>query len=246
MKNREYYFIRHALPLNDAASFHLSVFDQDMQGNIDEALSDEGKMQAAALYETIRSLGIEHIISSTRKRAVETAAIISEKTKIHYNQCFKSLNEVNLGTPYKNSRNLSKMILSNALSALQKSPIPRTIKKKVDYGLASSLLIYYFLKWNQGQTSGGDLMTDISSNIKKMLHILDQFSENRIAIVCHAGWISFLTVHILGGARFEIKRSRSPSLSRSPLTGPIECPKAPVTIAPLTPDMSAWSVKPVF
>lgn len=210
---KEYYFIRHALPLNDAGSFHLSVFDKDMMGEVDEPLSDRGRRQAAGLKKIIRQLNIERIVSSTRKRAAETAAIISGATDVPYDQQFDQLVEINMGSPFSTNNGYFKKIMSGLLS----KKWPGQLKKMMDQGFIFGLTVYYFLQWNRGKTAGGEPLHEIFRKIDEMLSILDSLPEKRIAVVCHAGWISFLAVKILGGSRknfLKLSRVDNCSLTR--------------------------------
>jgi broad specificity phosphatase PhoE len=198
MKHRQYFFIRHALPINDAGSFHLSIFDRDMLGKVDEPLSEKGKQQAQALKNTMRNLGVERIVSSTRKRAVETAAIISEATGIPYDARFGRLDEISLGSTPVRKNILVRTVMSRHW------PIP--MHKVMDQTLIAGLTLYYFLKWRLGKTQGGETLSEINRKVDEMLRVLDTQPETRIAVVGHAGWISFLAVRIMGGSLWHFIR----------------------------------------
>lgn len=198
MRHRQYYFIRHALPVNDAGSFHLSVYDRDMLGKVDEPLSEKGKQQAKALKNTMRHLGVERIVSSTRKRAMETAAIISAATGIPYDARFGSLDEISLGsTPIRKN-----MLVRTVMSRHWPTPMRRLLGQ----ALIAGLTLYYFFKWRIGKTHGGEHLSEINRKVDEMLEALDAQPEARIAVVGHAGWISFLAVRILGGSLWHFIR----------------------------------------
>lgn len=212
-QKKEYYFIRHAIPINDTGSFHLSVFDKDMLGEIDESLSEKGKRQAAELKKIINQLDIQRIVSSTRKRAAETAKIISYETQIPFDLQFERLVEINLGSPLLKKSRPARKVLSGLLSKRW----PKQMKKIIGQGLILGLTVYYFLQWNRGKTTGGDPLPEIFRKVEEMLKVLDSFPQERIAIVCHAGWISFLAVKILGGSRknfLKLSRVDNCSLTR--------------------------------
>jgi len=192
MPLKEFYFIRHGLPVNDAHSFHLSVFDKDMKGEVDESLSEKGRHQAAALKEVALHLGIERIVSSTRKRAAETAGIIATETGIPYDRQYSHLVEVNLGAYPVGEIGLMRFLSSKWW--------PRSVKKLIDRGLASAATMFYFIQWHLGNTIGAESLEEINRKAGEMLCELDAFPENRVAVVCHAGWISFLVIKILGGS----------------------------------------------
>jgi len=214
MKKREYYFIRHGIPLNDAGSFHLSVFDKDMKGEMDEPLSDKGIQQAAELKDILLKLGIQRIVSSTLKRAAQTAAVIASETGIPYDRRFKRLVEVNMGGyPIKKTAPV-RMLFSKWW--------PRAIRKFIDRGVISAATVFYFLQWHFGNTIGGESLDEINRKVEEMLGEMDAFPEHRIAVVCHAGWISFLAVKILGGSLWnflKLSRVDNCSITRIDSTG---------------------------
>ena len=214
MKRREYYFIRHGIPLNDVTSFHLSVFDKDMQGIMDEPLSDQGIEQAAALKDILLQLGVQRIVSSTLKRAAQTASVIAEETGIPYDRRFKRLVEVNMGGyPIKKIAPI-RMLLSKWW--------PHAVRKLIDRGVISVATVFYFLQWHLGNTIGGESLDEINRKVEEMLYELDAFPENRIAVVCHAGWISFLAVKIMGGSLWnflKLSRVDNCSITRIDSTG---------------------------
>ncbi|RJP47415.1 MAG: histidine phosphatase family protein [Desulfobacteraceae bacterium] len=198
MRHRQYYFIRHALPVNDAGSLHLSVYDRDMLGKVDEQLSEKGKQQAVALKNIMHNLGIERIVSSTRKRAMETAAIISEATGIPYDARFDKLDEISLGsTPVKKN-----ILVRTVMSRHWPAPMHNVM----DQAMIAGLTLYYFLKWRLGKTRGGETLSEINRKVDEMLAVLNALPERRIAVVGHAGWISFLAVRILGGSLWHFIR----------------------------------------
>ena len=214
MRQRYYYFIRHAIPLNDVGSFHFCIFNKDMVGEINESLSMNGEQQAYLLKNTIQNLNIGRIISSSKKRAIETARIISNETGIPFNHQYKQLDEINIGM-YSIQNDLLIRILSS-------NRWPGQIRKIYDQLLSISLTLYYFIQWRRGKTIGGESLHVINQKIEEVLHILDSFPEERIAIVSHGGWISFLAVHVLGGSQWnflKFSRVKNCSVTRIDSTG---------------------------
>jgi broad specificity phosphatase PhoE len=198
MRHRHYYFIRHALPVNDAGPFHLSIYDRDMLGKVDEPLSEKGKQQAKALKNTMYNLGIERIVSSTRKRAMETAAIISAATGIPYDTRFVRLDEISLGSIPVTKNILMRTVMSRHWPAM--------MHRLMDQALIFGLTLYYFFMWRIGKTRGGERLSEINRKVDEMLRVLDALPETRIAVVGHAGWISFLAVKIMGGSLWHFIR----------------------------------------
>ena len=195
---RQYYFVRHAMPINDAGSFHLSAFDKDMQGRQDEPLSDKGRRQAAALKDTIQRLNIQEIVSSTMKRAVGTASVISEETGIVYNHQFTRLVEVAPGSYPINRFSWMRFLLSKHW--------PDKLRKKFGVGLYYFLAIYYLVQWHRGKTKGGDSLSEIHQKIDEVLRILDSYPTDRILIVGHGYWIFLLGMRVLGRSRWNVFR----------------------------------------
>jgi broad specificity phosphatase PhoE len=195
---RQYYFVRHAMPINDAGSFHLSAFDNDMQGRQDESLSEKGIRQAAALKDTIWRLNIQEIVSSTMKRAVETAAVISQETGIVYNHQFTRLVEVAPGSYPIKRLSWMRFLLSKRW--------PDKLRRKFGVGLYYFLASYYLIQWRRGKTQGGDSLSEIHQKIDEILRILDSYATDRILIVGHGYWIFLLGMRVLGGSRWNVFR----------------------------------------
>ena len=198
MSGRSYYFIRHALPLNDAGSFHLSAFDRDVAGEMDESLSEEGKGQAVAAAAALRSLRLQRIVSSTLRRAGETAGILSAETGIPHDRRYARLIEVRLGS-YPPA-------VHPAVRAMVSRRWPPGLRSRLAHGVSRGLTLLYFAQWYRGKTSGGESLAEIYGNVDAMLRALDGLPEERIAVVGHSGWIAFLATRILGGSLLHLLR----------------------------------------
>lgn len=198
MARRQYYFIRHALPINDAGMFHLNSVGWNAVGDGNAPLSQKGRQQAGELKDAIIALDIERIVSSTKARAIETAEIVSAATGITYAHRFDGLSEINLGRV---------SIKKNwAMRGMTSRYWPKMARKPLDQGLISALTGYYYLQWYLGNTNGGETLPSIFHRAEGMLKTLDAFSERRIAVVGHAGWIAFLAVRILGRSPWNLLR----------------------------------------
>jgi|GEM_PF-7005473 len=189
MGKKELYFIRHARATNDASVFHLSMFDRDMVEEIDEPLSETGRLQAALLAHSVRNLGIERIVSSTRRRAVETARILSQNARIPYNGGHEGLAEINFGRCRVRRNLLTRVLMSGRW--------PRQMRKPLDRGLVTTFSIYYFLLWYRGKTMSGESVPEIYNRIDRMMEMLRTFPETRIAVIGHAGWIWCLALKVM-------------------------------------------------
>ncbi|MFO7559787.1 MAG: histidine phosphatase family protein [Desulfobacterales bacterium] len=195
---RTYYFIRHAVPINDAGLFSISSFEKDMLEGTDLPLSDIGKKQARDVAETIRHLSIQHLVSSTLKRAVETAEIIAERTGIPYREKFEELVEFSMGAVSHRQFDFFKLFI--------KADFPKQTKRFVSAAMYQFMSIYYLFQWYRGKTRGGDAMKTIYQKTSLILKKLDDFPETHIAVVGHGYWIFFLALNVLGGSRRNISR----------------------------------------
>ncbi len=181
---------------------------------MDEPLSEKGVEQAAALKDILLKLDIQRIVSSTLKRAAQTASVISDETGIPYDRRFKRLVEINLG-----GYSIKKTV---PIKILMSKWWPRAMRKLIDRGVISAATVFYFLQWHLGNTIGGESLDEINRKVEEMLCELDAFPEHRIAVVCHAGWISFLAVKIMGGSLWnflKLSRVDNCSITRVDSTG---------------------------
>ena len=79
--NRQIYYVRHGdTDLNEESGEHSS--EQPVRGWSSVSLNDDGRKEAAKAAESVKSLGITHIVSSDLPRAKETANIIGNKIGI--------------------------------------------------------------------------------------------------------------------------------------------------------------------
>ncbi|MCK4817781.1 histidine phosphatase family protein, partial [bacterium] len=142
----------------------------------------------------------DRIVSSTLKRAIETAAIISEKTGIEYNLQIPELNEFAPGSLPLKEKGIIRLLKSRRW--------PAFVRKYLNSILYSGLSIYYFNQWYRGRTKGGDTMESIDRRINSVLNRLDDLPERRIAIVGHGYWFIFLALKIYGYKKRNILRLR--------------------------------------
>ena len=194
---REYYFIRHAIPLNNVGGFDLKGLNKDMVGAQDQSLSEKGKKQASALKDTIQRLNIQCVLSSTMKRAVETAGIISEETGISHENKYKELVEFQ---PGRYSHNL----LTRTLLSASGPTVP--FQKRYSKQLYRFYITYYLAQWARDKTVGGESLEEIFQRVDSGLAILDTNPAERIAIVGHGFWIFFMALKILGNPRQNLHK----------------------------------------
>jgi len=164
----------------------------------DLPLSDIGKKQAREVAETVRNLSIQHMVSSTLQRAVETAEIIAERTGITYRERFEELAELSMGAVSHRKFNFFKLFI--------KANFSKKTKMFFSDVMYQFMSIYYLLQWYRGKTRGGDLLQNIYQRTNSILKRLDDFPETHIAVVGHGYWIFFLALNLLGGSRRHIPR----------------------------------------
>ena len=196
--HRTYYFIRHAVPINDAGLFSISSFEKDMLEGTDLSLSAIGKKQALELVETVRNLSVQTIVSSTLKRAIETAEIIAERTGITYKERFEELVELSMGAASHRQFDFFKRLI--------KANFPKKTKMFLSAAMYQFMSIYYLFQWYRGKTRGGDTIQHIYERTDSILKQLDDFSETSIAVIGHGYWIFFLALNVLGGSERNIPR----------------------------------------
>jgi len=196
--HRTYYFIRHAVPINDAGLFNISSFEADMLEGTDLSLSDIGKKQAREVSETVRNLSVQYMVSSTLKRAVETAEIVAERTGIIYKERFEELVELSMGAVHHRKFDFFKLFI--------KADFPKKTKMFFSAAMYQFMSIYYLLQWYRGKARGGDTLQNIYQKTNSILKRLDDFPETRIAVVGHGYWIFFLALNVLGGSGRHIPK----------------------------------------
>jgi len=164
----------------------------------DLSLSDAGKHQALELAETIRNLNVQALVSSTLKRTVETAEIISKKTGIPYREKFEDLVELSMGAASRRQFGFFKRIIQSTLS--------KKAKMLLSTAMYQFMSTYYLLQWYRGKTRGGDTLPHIYEKTNSILKRLDNLPETSVAVIGHGYWIFFLALHVLGGSGRNISK----------------------------------------
>lgn len=199
------YFIRHARPENDARSFHVSAFADDMLGKKDESLSQVGREQAKAAGHALRAAGIERVVSSSLRRAIQTAEIISSAIDRPYSERFGGLSELKPG------RLGVEPSLSRVVRASRK--LPAGLRLPLTRAAGGALAVAYLVAWRGGLTSGGDSLLAARQRVANMLAELAARRERTIAIVGHGYWIWTMAEAITGTSGFRPGRAWVPNCS---------------------------------
>lgn len=181
---KEFYFIRHAVPINDSSGFDLHQFNLDQLGQQDHSLSEIGKQQALSLTQKLKALNIEVIIASEKKRAYETAEIVSRETSIPFIKKYKELNEFAPGGLDLSTNLLLKFLLFEGW--------PDVLRVNIDNLLYQGLSFYYMLQWKLGKTSQGDNLTELYQNIDRVIREYLKQPYQKIAIISHGYQILLL------------------------------------------------------
>lgn len=196
--DKTYYFIRHAVPVNDDRSFHISGFEKDMAAKMDEALSAIGRKQAKACSEYVRGLDCEIIISSNMQRAIETADIIAKGSGVKRGAKYPELREIAPGTlPVKTFYSYK-----FATSKLW----PHFIRRRLCALLETGLTIYYLYNWREKKTENGEPFQTVLNRIDALFHKLKKRPEKRIALVGHGYWIITMALYVTGRTRWHVPR----------------------------------------
>jgi len=187
---RELYFIRHAVPTNDARGFRFSSLARDMRGEQDRPLSERGRQQARALAPHLARLRPERIVSSTLARAVETAAVLSDDLGTPFETHIPELNEIAPGVLEPGTSNaLARMSSMSALPAFARSRAGRAWYR----GLST----YYFAQWLRGKTRDGEAPADVRRRMERAMMAIDALPESRVAVVGHGYWIFYFVLRCL-------------------------------------------------
>lgn len=195
---RSYYFVRHGLPLSEDASFGLSGFERDMLGEVDASLSITGREQAARVVGFVRDAGAELIISSTRRRARETAQVIATGSGLPLGEAFAELDEIAPGRLPLGRPPLLRLLLSRRW--------PRALRRRVGHALRGALSLLYIVQWRRGRTTEGDEIDAARRRVQQLLARLDAMPERRIVVVGHAYWILLMALEAVAGGPRNLLR----------------------------------------
>ena len=182
---RRYLFMRHAAPINDEGSFHLSAFRRDMRAEMDEVLSARGISQAVQAAEAMRNQQIQIVVTSDMKRAAQTGQIIAEELAA---QCIvlPGLREIAPGEAPGRAGRLVLPLLDRRL--------PRFVRRTAGQLLAAYLSLRYIWSWRRGLNRDGETIEKVRARVEAALSALDQRPELTILVVGHGFWILFLAL----------------------------------------------------
>ena len=190
---KEIYFVRHAVPENDAVSFRFSGFVLDMLGEQDHPLSEKGRGQAEKVAPGLKALGVERLVASTMRRATETAQVIAGAADIPLDQkhLFHDLVEIAPGRMSLRLERLIRYFISPER--------PRPLRRTASAIFGPLLGLYYFVQWYRGRTHEGDDVAAVRARLDRMFEFLASRPEERIAVVCHGFLVLFLIRELTGG-----------------------------------------------
>lgn len=187
---RELYFIRHAVPVNDARSFRFSSLARDMRGEEDQPLSARGREQARALAPHLARFGPERVVSSTLERAVETAEVLADATGVPHDVRLPELNEIAPG--------MLPQPATNALARLSSvTALPGFARARAGVAWYRALSTFYFVQWLRGRTRGGEAPDQVRRRMERALAVLEAMPEERVAVVGHGYWIFYFVLRCL-------------------------------------------------
>ena len=197
---RRYYFIRHAQPENEAASFRASALRRDMLGLANHPLSPKGRTQARALAPSLPLAGVTRIQSSGLLRARETASELSDVSGIAYRGVHEELNELAPGEIMSRGSRWAMAGLAGTR--------PRSVRRRLTPWVGGAITAWHLVEWRRGRTRGGDDLGATVERIRAMMAVFDRDEDERMAIVGHGYWIFLLAFHVAGGAPANLAKLR--------------------------------------
>lgn len=174
MLGRTYFFARHAEAVEQRVLLRAETFPD----GTDWPLSRAGEAQARELGKAFVRAGCERIVSSTLRRARETAEIASAESGIPYRDAWPELNEV-------------------APRTLHRRPPARARPEWWD-GIAGAWHLRRHVCGRRCETLD---VESIERRIRGVLARLDGLPEGRVAIVSHGYLIVLISVVVPGRAR---------------------------------------------
>ena len=171
MLGRTYLFARHAQALHQRVTLRAETYPE----GADWPLSRTGEAQARELGRAFAGAACERVVSSTLRRARETAEIASAATGIPYRDAWPELNEIAPRTLHRRAR-------------------ARARPEWCD-GIAGAWHLHRHLR---GRDCEALDVASVERRIRGVLARLDALAERRIAIVSH-GYLIFLIALVIPG-----------------------------------------------
>lgn len=170
-----YLFVRHAHALHQARAYELGARAVAPPG--DWPLTARGERQASSAGAALREAGIERVVSSTLRRARETAERIAERAGVPYEHAWPELDEIP----------------------------PRTLRpceSNRPEWLEGVIGAWHVRRHARGATCPLELAR-VEERVREVLARLDAMDEERIAVVSH-GYFILLTALLVPG-RFRVR-----------------------------------------
>lgn len=173
MSPRTYLFVRHAEAVHQARAF-----EPGAHGTFgDWPLTAKGKRQASAAGALLANAGIERVVSSTLRRARQTAERIARQAAVPYEHAWPELDEIP----------------------------PRTLRpahtRRPEWleGLVGAWHVHRHSRGVRGPLE----LAGLERDLKRVLARLDAMPEGRIAIVSHGYRILLLSLLVPGNLRLR-------------------------------------------
>jgi len=144
-------------------------------GPADPVLTAEGRRQAERLADWLAHEQLDHLVSSTLRRAQETAAPVGERMSLEV-ELIKGLSEFD----------------ADADSYIPIEEL-RAAKDPRFYAMVEG-------RWDE-LGSSHDPASFAELVVETVEGVIDRFPSRRVAVVCHGGVINLYLAHILGIAR---------------------------------------------
>lgn len=170
-----YLFVRHAHALHQARAYEFGARTVAPPG--DWPLTARGERQAHAAGRALREAGIERVVSSTLRRARETAERIAERAGVPYEHAWPELDEIP----------------------------PRTLRRSESgrpEWLEGLVGAWHVRRHARGASCPLELKP-VEARVRKVLARLDAMDEEHIAVVSHGYFI--LLMALLTPGRFRMR-----------------------------------------
>lgn len=171
---RTYLFVRHAEGTHQVPSL-----ERDRRIGRDATLTTRGRHQARALAARLAASGVERVVSSSLRRARETAEIVALGGNLPYEHAWSELDEI-------------------APRRLFRSPSPP--RPEWWHGVLGA---YHVYRASLGLRGGPADVRAVEDRVRATLARLDAMDEARIAVVGHGYWILLMALMLPGSVRLR-------------------------------------------
>ena len=195
---KTYYFVRHGASLVDSGELEMEGINAPASAD-DIALSDMGREEAARAAEFFHRLGtIQAVYSSPLSRTYETAEIIANRLDLPVH-VLPEVREVDVNGIFEFFKR------NSGRSAFKFGPgnLPFPVYRRLLMATGTAL----FAVWRAADgIPDTERVAEVRARLERALALLQDAPENRIVIVAHGYFITFLTSYLIEKNPFELAR----------------------------------------